>query len=200
MSRTVQKYNIYKGKGKGTFGAIQFTYRGPHAYRTATERGAVGQIERMPMSRVSYRHLREGWQTREGCIMVEAASATAPDVYDWSDGAKVVMALSITDCGAILHYIEMAKSMVPEKPLNLYHDPHQGTDRQGETSKSFKITSPQGSINGCMIEVSQKQNGTMRTHRIPMNGAELMVLELLIKSVIPEMLNWTSLGADGPED
>jgi len=156
------QYNIYKGKSSpgatspSKWGACQFSIK----YPDLDKRDA-------------------------GVVFVNAASAKAPDVYDWDN--KFVFALGLTDIGKILHFFISAGE---KGTCNLVHDPNKGRDNEGSVIKSMNFYTQSGCLGGCMITCSTKNGSETVSHKIPVTGDEVVVLKCLLERSVSVILGW----------
>lgn len=176
------QYSVYKGTG-GNHGALQFNFQPAHYYfgfgkdmkKDFTGDEALEVVD-------GRRRLKEGWKVREGAIFMEITSASSKNVYDWNN--KITMALSITDMGQILH------TLCTGQECNIMHDPGAKTDAQGAVKKFLNISSPKGTAEGVFFRAKQQAGGEQRSHAVPMNGAEVLVLRSLLQKAISKSLCW----------
>ena len=173
MKRPLQ-HAIYKGM-TGKWGAIQFGFHPPHYYLDK-QKDYSGDIATHAGS------LKPGWKIREGTIFLEITSSKDKNVYDWDN--KIVLALSATDVGKILH------SFYTGTECKIMHDPGAKKESQGLIKKNLYIASPKGTANGCMIRAVQSQGGQQKNHSVPITGDELIILKILFESSVPGMLAW----------
>jgi hypothetical protein len=173
MTKSLQ-YALYKGMS-GKWGSIQFNLQPPHFYK-GKEKDYTGS------QALKDGKLVEGWDQREGCIFLDAASTKAPNVYDWEN--KVVLALSVNDMGKLLF------TLATGEPCNIMHDPGAKSENQGQVKKFLNVTSPQGLKSGVMFQVTQSQGDTKKSHSIPVSADEVMVLRSLLTAAISRSLGW----------
>ena len=113
---------------------------------------------------------------------MEITSTTGRNEYDWDN--KIVLALSTTDVGKILH------GFFTGQECSIMHDPGAKSESQGLVKKNLHVISPKGTANGCMIRATHTAAGQSRTHSVPLSGDELIVMKELLQAAIPAMLNW----------
>ena len=153
------QFALYKGSG-GKFGACQFNLK-PYEYSSDPSKG------------------------KTGVVFINAASSTAPDVYDWTN--KIVMALNVTDVGKLIQFFVSAEA---GSSVNLVHDPKMGTDEAGKTYKGLSIFTKEGPLNGGLITVKVKSGDTQVQHKIPISGDEVVVLKTLLETAVVRMVGW----------
>ena len=168
------QYAIYKGMA-GKWGAIQLNLQPPHFY-SGKNKDYTG-YEAMENG-----SLRDGWKIREGTIFMEITSTKDRNVYDWEN--KIVLALSVTDVGKILH------SLYTGQECSIMHDPGAKSESQGLVKKNLNLVSPKGTINGCMVRASYTAAGNTKSHQVPLSGDELIVMKELLHAAVPQMLKW----------
>ena len=171
-------YAIYKGTG-GKFGALQFRLSAPHFY-CGKEKDYTGSKAFEVVDGKS--QLKQGWQSRDGAIFLEATSAKDKNVYDWEN--KIVMALSVNDMGKVL------LTLVTGNECSIMHDPDAKSEKAGTIRKFLNIISPNGTTQGCMVSVSMSAAGQTKKHTVPMTGDEVMVLRQLLQTAISKALSW----------
>lgn len=171
------QWAVYKGTG-GRHGAIQFNKQGPHYFKDK-EKDFTGAKALGDNGRPT-----EGWKAREGCIFMDITSTKEgqKNVYDWE--RKITIALSLTDMGKIL------KTLVTGEECKILHDPGAKTEQAGIKKKFLTVTSPQGTMAGVIVSVTETAAGDKRTHNVPMTGDEVLVLRALLQSAIPSSLGW----------
>ena len=169
------QYSIYKGMS-GKWGAVQLNLQPAHFYNQQKQRDFKG-YEAMEGGA-----LKDGWKVREGTIFMEITSATGKNEYDWEK--KIVLALSTTDVGKILH------TLYTGQECSIMHDPGAKSESQGLVKKNLHIASPKGTASGCMVRATHTAGGQSRTHNVPLSGDELIVMKELLSSAIPQMLKW----------
>lgn len=169
------QYAIYKGTG-GKFGAVQFNQQIPHYYRDKTKdfSGALALEDTGK--------LKDGWNRREGAVFMEIAPTKDKNIYDWEN--KVIIALSVTDMGKILH------ALVTGEKCTIMHDPGAKSETQGAVKKFLNIESPNGTIAGVMLSVTQTTGGDKRGATVPLTGDEVLVLKQLLQSAVSRALAW----------
>ncbi len=169
------QYAVYKGM-TGKWGAVQFNFQAPHYFRDKqkdfTGINALDDSGKM----------KEGWKIREGAVFLEITSTKDKNVYDWEN--KVTVALSTNDLGKVLLGLKTGNE------VKLMHDPGAKSDKAGETTKNVNISSPNGTLEGCMIRVTQKTGDQQKQHTVPLSGDELCVLVTLVQAAITRSLGW----------
>lgn len=148
-------YKLYKGV-RGNHGAIQF--------------------DLAPIHR----------STRDlGALFVQAAKATAPNVYDWDN--KVMIALNLTDIAQILDMLR-APPALGQDGVNIYHDKHKGSNREGQVVSTLKIS--RGKEHGWFFVLGRKENGGYRDVSLPVSDGELLELKQLLHRALVRILGW----------
>jgi hypothetical protein len=168
------QYSIYKGMS-GRWGAVQLNLQAPH-YHKGKQKDYIGNealINGLP---------KDGWKAREGAVFIEITSTKDQNVYDWEN--KIVLALSSTDIGKVLHCLYTGQE------CKIMHDPNAKSQSQGLIRKNLLISSPKGTANGCMIRATQTSGGHQRNHSVPLSGDELIVLKELLQASIPIVFGW----------
>jgi hypothetical protein len=174
------QYSIYKGMG-GNNGAVQFNFQPPHFYKVGTKIKDFNGSE--CFEEVDGRkRLREGWKEREGCIFLEITCTKDKNVYDWEQ--KIIMALSVNDMGKVL------MTLLTGDDCKIMHDPGAKTQSAGAVKKFLNISSPNGTKAGCFVTATQTSGDQKRTHKVPLDGAELLVLRQLLNTAVSKALNW----------
>ena len=168
------QYSVYKGM-TGKWGAIQLNLQPPHFYSGKTK-------DYTGYEAMENGSLRDGWKLREGTIFMEITSTKDKNVYDWDN--KIVLALSVTDVGKILH------SLYTGKECSIMHDPGAKSQSQGLVKKNLNLASPKGTANGCMVRASHTAAGQTKSHQVPLSGDELIIMKELLASAVPQMLKW----------
>jgi hypothetical protein len=128
--------------------------------------------------------LKPGTSEEPGVIFMEITSAIGPNKYDWDN--KIIIALSATDIGKILHYMSYGNG----DGMSLMHDPGAGTETKGKTQKFLNIDSPQGFSHGMFITVGQVKDEVKKQHKVPLNGEEALILRSLLNFTLPRLFNW----------
>lgn len=147
------KYAIYKGVN-GKFGCFQFQLL--PAYKSS--------------------------KGPEGAVFIEAANATAPNVYDWEH--KIVFALSPADIGTFLSGFQSGS-------CKLLHDPGAGSDRKGQKVKNLDLQAGQNA-GTFFLNLSEKiGDEEARVVKIPLNAGEARCIITLLTAALPVMLGWT---------
>jgi hypothetical protein len=159
----------------GKWGAIQLNLHPPHFYSGKTK-------DYTGYEAMENGTLREGWKLREGTIFMDITNASDKNVYDWDN--KIVLALSVTDLGKMLH------SFYTGEECNILHDPNAKSASQGKIKKNLRLSSPKGTSQGSMIRVSQTGVGQTKSYQVPLSGDELIVMKELLTAAIPQMLKW----------
>jgi len=122
-------------------------------------------------------------------VFLEATSAKGPNLYDWEQ--KIIFALGVNDLSQILHFIRTGVKPGGEKnSLHLLHDPNAKSNRAGSITKSLTLDSPNGTVAGCMLTLTEKKGDDIKSHKVPVSGHELQALSLLIQTAIPKLLSW----------
>lgn len=176
------QYAVYKGMG-GNNGAVQFNFQNPHFYKAGTRIKDFTGEEAFEVVD-GRRRLRDEWKERQGAIFMEIAGVKGKNVYDWDPDSKIIIALSIDDMGKILH------ALVTGEECKLMHDPGAKSQTAGAVKKYLNVTSPGGTTKGCFLTATQIVGTDKRTHRVPLTGAELLILRSLLVTAIPKALNW----------
>ena len=103
------------------------------------------------------------------------------------------MALSITDLGKILAFMEGPKldgEGIPI-PVKIMHDPGAQTESAGKVGKWLEFSSPKGIKEGVLVNISMKKaDGVLTKHMVPLSGDEAKTLVCCIRDVIPRCLGW----------
>jgi hypothetical protein len=168
-------FKIFKGKS-GKFGSLNLSLSDAHFFK-GREKDFNGSVA------LNGGKLVDGWDQREGCLFLEVASTTAPDVYDWAN--KIVMALSVTDMGKLL--LTLATGV----DCNIMHDPGAKSESAGQTKKYLKVTSPKGLLEGgVLLTVNQTKGEETKSVMVPVSPDEVMVLRSLVQSAISRVLAW----------
>lgn len=169
-----QQYSVYKGL-TGKHGALQFDLQLPHYYKDK-QKDFTGE------QALDGFKIKEGWNKREGAVFLQAASAVGKNEYDWNN--KIVFALSIQDMSKIL------LGLATGEEVKLMHDPGAKSETAGAVKKFLNISSPDGTVKGCIVILSQTTGGETRRHTVPMDGSELIALRQLLQTAIPRALGW----------
>lgn len=173
--RTPIQHSIYKGLS-GKMGAVQFKLSAPHYYKD-TQKDFTG-TEALD----SNGRFKEGWKTREGCVFMDIASATGPNIYDWEN--KITMALSVTDLGKIVY------TLLTGTECSLMHDPGAKSETQGQVKKNLSIASPKGVAEGILLTARMTVGDKTKSHMVGLKGDEVVVLKTLLQAAIPYCLAW----------
>lgn len=171
---TPQQFAVYKGTG-GKFGALQFDLQLPHYYKDK-QKDYTGE------QALDGFKTKEGWNRREGAVFLQATTAVDKNVYDWEK--KIIFALSVQDMAKVV------LSLSTGEECKLMHDPGAKSDTAGAIKKYLNISSPNGTVNGCMVTLSQTSGGETRRHTVPMDGSEVIALRQLLLTAIPRALGW----------
>jgi hypothetical protein len=121
-------------------------------------------------------------ENKEGAVFISATSTVAKNEYDWNQ--KINFKMGLTDLSKLLIGLKTGSS------VDLLHDTNAGTETAGTLTKTLNFSSPKGIEEGGMISVSQKKEGVVLRHTIPLNGEEVLSLGILIQTAIPVILNW----------
>ena len=192
MSMSPLQLSFYKGMG-GKNGALQFNLQRPHWYceKNPKLKNYEGKFIPAEWLKQDATLVKEDLTSREGCLFLEATSATGKNVYDWD--SKITMALSITDLGKILAFMEGPKldgEGIPI-PVKIMHDPGAQTESAGKVGKWLEFSSPKGIKEGVLVNISMKKaDGTLTKHMVPLSGDEAKTLVCCIRGALPAMLAW----------
>lgn len=158
------QFGIYKGV-KGNFGAIRFNLR--KAYQ-------------------------DTWKGKDnGCVFLEMAPASGPNVYDW-DNNKIVMALNVTDISKIILYLRAPNHSSFSRnngALKIFHDRDAGTANAGQNTTSLEISKPEDK-NNMFVNAYQKKDGQVRRATVTIGPDEAITIGTLLQAAIPLILAW----------
>lgn len=131
----------------------------------------------------------------EGCVFLEMAPATGPNIYDWQQ-QKMVIALSITDIPKIIMYLRMPTHQMftdrkdpTRKNLKIYHDRGAGTQNEGVNTKTLKIDRPEGA-NNFFFSMYEKDKDVYTTATVTVSPDESIAIVLLLQSAVSKILAW----------
>lgn len=193
------QHAIYKGTS-GKFGAVQFNLQLPHYYlgKAKDFKGLVdpeNKNDQAAFTLVDGKvRLKDGWKQREGAVFVEAAPPSGQNEYDWNK--KVIMALSVTDLGKVLYFLQTGQSPVEKerkdnpRGMSLYHDPGAKSSSAGKKKKYLKFFSKEGPAYGLMLTVESTEGDDKRTAQVPLSGDEVMALRTLLSAAVSRSLGW----------
>lgn len=175
MTLNSLQYSVYKGM-TGKWGAVQFNLQEPHYFRDK-QKDFTGENALDENGK-----LKDGWRIREGAVFLEITSTKDKNVYDWEN--KVTVALSVNDLGKVLLGLKTGED------VKIMHDPGAKSERAGAVQKYVSITSPKGTLEGCIVSVSETSGENKKSHTVPLSGDELLVLATLVQSAISRSLGW----------
>lgn len=121
--------------------------------------------------------------TNPGTVLIEIAQSSGDRSYDWEN--KIIFALNDGETGEVFaEYIDKGEK------IQAYHDPNKGTNKEGETSKSFALQP--GRNGGHMVGLYQKNHGKENKAFIILSDAEFWVFCQLLKASIPYIFAWSA--------
>jgi hypothetical protein len=127
----------------------------------------------------------------DGCIFLEMAPATGPNVYDW-ENSKIIMALTITDIPKILLYLRAPKHSAFKKSdgkLKIYHDRGAGTNDKGKDTTTIELNKPDDRDN-IFISAYQKRGNQTKSATVSISPDETVAMAKLLDASIPLILAW----------
>ncbi len=156
------KYAVYKGIGGSKYGCVQFSLKLPRVTEKTDKGFEVGD---------------------PGCVFVECAPTTGPNVYDWNN--KIIFALSVGDMGKIV------SGLTGGNEVKLVHDPGAKSDQAGQVNKNLTFTAP--GDKGCLFYLNEnnKANPEGKKYCVPLTNDELLIIVTLLRSAISTCLAWS---------
>ena len=139
----------------------------------------------------------------DGCIFLEMAPATAPNVYDW-ENSKIIMALGVTDIAKIIMYLQSPshpmfqpsqRNQKADGSLHIYHDKGAGTTERGKNTTNLTVSKPEGYDN-FFFGTFQNKDGEQRKAQIPVSPDEAISLRILFQTALPLLVAWDGWGKD----
>jgi len=127
----------------------------------------------------------------DGCIFLEMAPATGPNIYDW-ENSKIIMALTITDIPKILLYLRAPGHQMFERSdgkLKIYHDRGAGTNDRGKDTTSVEINKP-ADRNNIFISAYQKRGDVSKSATVSISADEALAIGTLLQAAIPLIVAW----------
>jgi len=118
--------------------------------------------------------------TDPGMILMEIAPAKGKQSYDWDN--KIVFSLSPAEVATI----EVNRLM--KKETSLFHDPNMKSDKQGQVTKSLKIS--QTDSGGYMFTLFETNNGNKHHVSIILSAAEYYLFRMLVENGVLKTLAW----------
>jgi len=122
-----------------------------------------------------------GWVKKTGAILLEAAPAVGkrpdglPD-YDW--GQKISFAIGVQDVALLFD----------PKTDKLFH---QSSSGGFESTKTLKFVAGTGNFEGTyQMFLNQSYDGGNKKVFVPFSAGEFLVLQRLLLSSVPMMINW----------
>jgi len=153
-------------------------------------KGATGKWGALRLNlRKAYQDTYKGKDN--GCIFLDMAPATGPNIYDW-DNNKIVMALNITDISKIILYLRAPQHPIFSKTdgnLQIFHDKDAGTANAGQNMTSIEVTKP-ADKNNTFINAYQKKDGQVRRANVTISPDEALTIGTLLQASIPLIIAW----------
>jgi len=183
-----QQFAVYKNLGASAkFGALQFNLQPTHY--ACKNQGCKGKnfTDSTPVCTCETPEMEQ----REGCVFLDAASPIpGGNTCNWKE--KIILALNMTDLGKLLFFLRVGKTSGknPSDTLSLVHDRYAGTDRAGEVMKTVRVWSPNGTTQGAMVTIQEKNGDTSREHKIPLSGDDIAILGTLVQAAIVKIVGW----------
>ena len=173
-----------------TFKDKQVRNREPLQY--ALYKGVTGKFGALRLNlKKAYQDSRR--DKHDGCIFLEMAPATGPNIYDW-ENSKIIMALTITDIPKILLYLR-----APNHPLfarndaggklKIYHDRGAGTNDKGKDTTTLEINKPEDKDN-IFVSAYQRRGDVTKTATVTISPDEAVAVATLLQAAIPQILAW----------
>jgi hypothetical protein len=194
------QWAVYKGMG-AKHGAVQFNLMEAHyrcgtckkRYLTgATVAKANATFKPVPCparDTDSHTACNGELSIREGCVFIEMAPTVGKNKYDWNE--RISFALSPGDMSKILFAI---RTQGGDKSANIkiLHDPFAKTQKAGQVTKNLFMSWPGTARKGALLtlSMSDKPKNVKKSHTVPLNGEELLLLTTLLESSIPRVLGW----------
>lgn len=174
------QYAVYKGMS-GKFGAAQFNFQPAHFYKDR-DKDFTGKFALDAQGKLLE---DQGWKQREGAVFIEVAPPLGGNKYDWEQGKKITMALSVTDMGKIVHHLSSGTE------CKIMHDPGAKTATQGAVKKYLNLSSPEGIMTrGTLLSLSQDSGGDKNNVTVPLSPDECIVVRQLLLTAISRALQW----------
>lgn len=127
----------------------------------------------------------------DGCIFLEMAPASGPNVYDWENN-KIIISLSITDIPKMLLYLRAPGHSAFKRTdgkCKIFHDRGAGTNDRGSNTTSIEMHKPADRDN-IFISGYQKNGDRTKNATVTVSPDEAIAMGTLLQAAIPLLLAW----------
>lgn len=153
-------------------------------------KGVTGKFGAMRLNlKKAYQDVRR--DKHDGCIFLEMAPATGPNIYDW-EKSKIIIALTITDIPKILLYLRAPSHPMFNKndnKLKIYHDRGAGTNDKGKNITTLEVNKPKDKDN-FFFSGYQKNNDVSKSASVTVSADESIAIGTLLQAAIPLVVAW----------
>eukprot|EP00898_Chlorokybus_atmophyticus_P007640 jgi/Chlat1/7878/Chrsp66S07310 len=161
--RVFNGWTVYKGRGALAVKAIK-----PSWTRVDSEAGAGFSLD------------------REGALLLEFASAAAPQKYDWAK--KQTFALSTSEMA------ELSAASLANTGVQFYHDPNKGQSDEGAVRKTLKLDPAQGDGSFYLnLSVVDPRDNVNERIMVPLSRSDIHILRTVMDFLIPHFLGYDAL-------